>query len=104
MPSCFGNTDRPVCRSAERHAACCGRSGPRRVSITATAASAAADAANAAKLKAKKTVLNKLVGEQKDSELKLSDRGSQAQKSYQQKLYQGTVTNAQRAGEYRKRN
>lgn len=57
-----------------------------------TEASAAAEAANAAS-KQKRDALHKLAGELKDSELKLETVETK-RKSYQQKLYQGTVTNA----------
>ncbi len=56
------------------------------------AASAAADAARAAAA-AQKTALHTVAGDLKDSELKLSGVETK-RKSYQQKLYQGTVTNA----------
>jgi predicted nucleic acid-binding Zn-ribbon protein len=57
-----------------------------------TAASAAATEANdAAKLK--RDTLHKLAGDLKDSELKLETVETK-RKSYQQKLYQGSVTNA----------
>lgn len=57
-----------------------------------TAAGAAADAANAA-AQAKKSELHTLAGDLKDNELKLSTVETK-RKSYQQKLYQGSVTNA----------
>lgn len=57
-----------------------------------TAAAAAADAANGAAL-SKKAELHKVAGDLKDNELKLSTVETK-RKSYQQKLYQGTVTNA----------
>jgi len=57
-----------------------------------TAAAAAADAANSAAA-AKKTELHQVAGDLKDNELKLSTIETK-RKSYQQKLYQGTVTNA----------
>ncbi len=57
-----------------------------------TAASAAAEAANA-EAKMKRTLLHKLAGDLKDSELKLETVETK-RKSYQQKLYQGSVTNA----------
>ncbi len=56
------------------------------------AASAAAEAANAA-AQGKKADLHRLAGDLKDSELKLSTVETK-RKSYQGKLYQGTVTNA----------
>jgi predicted nucleic acid-binding Zn-ribbon protein len=57
-----------------------------------TAASAAATTANdAAKLK--RDALHKLAGDLKDSELKLETVETK-RKSYQQKLYQGSITNA----------
>ena len=57
-----------------------------------TAATAAADAANAAAL-GKKTELHQVAGDLKDNELKLATVETK-RKSYQQKLYQGSVTNA----------
>jgi len=57
-----------------------------------TEASAAAEAANAAS-KQKRDALHKLAGDLKDSELKLETVETK-RKSYRQKLYQGTVTNA----------
>ena len=57
-----------------------------------TAAAAAADAANAAAA-VKKAELHRLAGDLKDNELKLSTVETK-RKSYQQKLYQGSVTNA----------
>ncbi len=57
-----------------------------------TAAAAAAAAANAA-AQAKKAELHTLAGDLKDNELKLSTVETK-RKSYQQKLYQGSVTNA----------
>jgi len=57
-----------------------------------TKASAAAEAANTAS-KQKRDSLHKLAGELKDSELKLNTIETK-RKSYQQKLYQGSVTNA----------
>ncbi len=56
-----------------------------------TEASAAAEAANTAS-KQKRDALHKLAGELKDSELKLETVETK-RKSYQQKLYQGSVTN-----------
>lgn len=56
------------------------------------AAAAAADAANAAAA-VKKAELHRLAGDLKDNELKLSTVETK-RKSYQQKLYQGSVTNA----------
>ena len=55
-------------------------------------AAAAAEAAQAA-AQQKKSEMHKLAGELKDSELKLSTVETK-RKSYQQKLYQGSVTNA----------
>lgn len=57
-----------------------------------TAAGAAADAANAA-AQEQKTALHKVAGDLKDNELKLSTVETK-RKSYRQKLYQGSVTNA----------
>ncbi len=57
-----------------------------------TAAGAASDAANA-EAQRKKAEMHKLAGELKDSELKLETVEGK-RKSYQQKLYQGTITNA----------
>ena len=57
-----------------------------------TAAGTAADAANAA-AQEQKTALHKVAGDLKDNELKLSTVETK-RKSYQQKLYQGSVTNA----------
>jgi predicted nucleic acid-binding Zn-ribbon protein len=57
-----------------------------------TAAAAAAAAANAA-AQAKKAELHRSAGDLKDNELKLSTVETK-RKSYQQKLYQGSVTNA----------
>ncbi len=57
-----------------------------------TAAAEAAEAANAA-AQGKKTDLHKLAGDLKDNELKLSTVETK-RKTYQQKLYQGSVTNA----------
>ena len=57
-----------------------------------TAAATAADAAHSA-AQSKRTVLHKVAGDLKDNELKLSTVETK-RKSYQQKLYQGTVTNA----------
>lgn len=57
-----------------------------------TAAGAAASAANAA-AQGKKTELHALAGDLKDNELKLSTIETK-RKTYQQKLYQGSVTNA----------
>lgn len=53
----------------------------------------AASAAAGTEAKGKKAELHKLAGELKDSELKLETVEGK-RKSYQQKLYQGTVTNA----------
>ena len=57
-----------------------------------TAAGTAADAANAA-AQGQKTALHKVAGDLKDNELKLSTVETK-RKTYQQKLYQGSVTNA----------
>lgn len=57
-----------------------------------TAAGAAADAANSVVV-SKKAELHKVAGDLKDNELKLATVETK-RKSYQQKLYQGTVTNA----------
>lgn len=57
-----------------------------------TEAAAAAEASNAA-AKQKRDALHKLAGDLKDSELKL-ETVEIKRKSYRQKLYQGTVTNA----------
>ena len=57
-----------------------------------TAAASTADAANGV-AQLKKTDLHKVAGDLKDNELKLATVETK-RKSYQQKLYQGTVTNA----------
>ncbi len=57
-----------------------------------TAATAAAEAANAAAA-GKKIALHQVAGDLKDNELKLATVETK-RKSYQQKLYQGSVTNA----------
>ncbi len=65
-----------------------------------TEASAAAEAANAVS-KQKRDSYHKLAGELKDSELKLETVETK-RKSYQQKLYQGSVTNARELANFEK--